>query len=206
MKPLIEIKSIPMSIELKINKATYELASGDASVEITRDNGGLQMKIQPTKLNIDTFEARNSTPFKSTMRSNAEFANKGIQAAYEATANYAREGNMLLDIHVNDNIITDIAYQRVNREMMSKQFNLGFTPSEPIEIEFTPHDLYIKYEMDKLNFDWKLNRPEMEFTPGNIELVIKEYARVELEYVGSPLYVPPSADPNSMHNQIDTRA
>lgn len=204
MKPLIEIKTIPMSIEMKINKATYELASGNASVEITRDKGNLQMKVQPAKLNIDTFEARNSTPFKSTMKSNKEFADKGVQAAYEATANFAKEGNMLLDIHVKDNILTDIAYRRFNSEIMSKQFNIGFTPSEPIDIEFNPHDLYIKYEMDKLNFDWKLNRPDMEFTPGDIEIIIKEYARVELEYVGSPLYVPPSADPN--YKPIDTKA
>ncbi len=206
MKPLIEINNIPMSIELKINKATYELASGNASVEITRDNGGLQMRVQPTRLKIDTFEARNSTPFKSTIKSNQEFAQKGIQAAYEATANYAKEGNMLLNINVNDNILADIAYQRYNRDVMSKQFNIGFTPSEPIDIEFNPQELSIKYEMDKLNFDWKVNRPEMKFIPGNIELIIKEYARVELEYIGSPLYVPPSADPNYVHNPIDTKA
>ena len=50
----------------------------------------------------------------------------------------------------------------------------------------------------------KLNKKEMKFTPGDIELIIKEYARVELNYIGSPVYVPPSADPNYIH--IDTRA
>lgn len=204
MKPLIEIKTIPMSIELKINNATYELASGNASVEITRDKGVMQMKMQPTKLKIDTFEARNSTPFKSPLRAGLEFGKKGMQAAYEATANLAREGNMLVNIHLKDNILTDIAYQRFTREMMSKEFNLGFTPSEPINIEFSEPDININYEMDKLYFDMKLNKKEMKFTPGDIELIIKEYARVELNYIGSPVYVPPSADPNYAH--IDTKA
>ena len=154
------------------------------------------MRMQPTQLKIDTFEARNSTPFKSAMRSHSEFAKKGIHAAYEATANLTREGNMMVNIHLNDNVLTDIAYQRFTREIMSKEFNLGFTPSEPINIEFTEPSLNINYEMDKLYFDMRQNKQKMEFTPGSIELIIKEYARVELEYVGSPIYIPRSADPN----------
>lgn len=204
MQPLIEIRTIPMSIELKVNNATYELASSDASVEIRHENGGMHMKMQPTKLKIDTFEARNSTPFKSTMRSNSEFAKKGIQAAYEATANLAREGNMLVNIHLGNSALTDIAYQRYTREIMSKEFNLGFTPSEPIKIEFSEPSISINYEMDKLYFDMRQNKKEMEFTPGSIELIIKEYARVELEYVGSPIYIPPSSDPN--YKPLDANA
>lgn len=197
MEPLIEFKTIPMSIELRVNNAKYELASSEASVEIRHENGGLQMRMQPTQLKIDTFEARNSTPFKSAMRSHSEYAKKGTQAAYEATANLAREGNMMVNIHLNnDNVLTDIAYQRFTREMMSKEFNLGFTPSEPIKIEFTEPSLNINYEMDKLYFDMRQNKRKMEFTPGSIELIIKEYARIELNYVGSPIYIPPSSDPN----------
>lgn len=203
MKPLIEIKSIPMSIQLKINNASLQLASGNAAVEITRDNGGFQMKMQPAKLKIDTFEARNSTVFKSPMTSAKEFAKKGVQAGYEATGNFAREGDMLLNIHLNDDVFSDIAYQRMQSDTT---FNLGFTPSEPINIQVNPSELFIKYEMDKLNFDWKLNRPEMKFTPGNIEIIIKEYAKVELNYIGPPIYVPPSADPNYISNKLDTRA
>ncbi len=204
LEPLIEIKTIPMSIELKVNNAKYELASSEASVEIRHENGGLQMKMQPTKLNIDTFEARNSTPFKSPMTSHSEYAKKGVQAAYEATANLAREGNMMVNIHLNNSVLTDIAYQRFTREMMSKEFNLGFTPSEPIDIEFSEPSLNINYEMDKLYFDIRQNKKDMEFTPGSIELIIKEYARIELEYTGSPIYIPRSADPN--YKPIDANA
>jgi hypothetical protein len=204
MEPLIEIRTIPMSIELKVNNAKYELASSEASVEIRRENGGLQMKMQPTKLKIDTFEARNSTPFKSAVRSHTEFAKKGIQAANEATANLAREGNMMVNIHLNNNVLTDIAYQRFTREMMSKEFNLGFTPGVPIEIEFSEPSIDINYEMDKLYFDMRQSTKKVQFTPGSIELIIKEYARIELEYVGSPIYIPPSSDPN--YKPVDANA
>ena len=98
--PLLEIRTIPMSFEFKINKARYEIANVNASFEMTRDEGGLQMKMRPTKLNIDTVEARYSAGIKSVMRSVEDYAKKGIQAAYEATATYAREGNLMLDINI----------------------------------------------------------------------------------------------------------
>ena len=36
----------------------------------------------------------------------------------------------------------------------------------------------------------------MEFIPGNVELIVRDRPRVEIEYIGGPIYVPPSANPN----------
>ena len=58
IEPLLEIKTIPMSLEMKINKARYEIATTDASFEMTRSKGGLQMQMKTAKLRIDTVEAR----------------------------------------------------------------------------------------------------------------------------------------------------
>ncbi|WP_412178686.1 DUF6470 family protein, partial [Sedimentibacter sp.] len=54
IEPLIEIKTIPMSMEFKVNKARYEIVNTKATFELTRDKGGLQMQMKPAKLNIDT--------------------------------------------------------------------------------------------------------------------------------------------------------
>ena len=60
MKPLIEITTVPIQIEMKTTNARLEYARGTAEMEISRDNGNLQIKSRPIKVNIDTFEARNS--------------------------------------------------------------------------------------------------------------------------------------------------
>lgn len=201
MKPLLEIRTIPMSMEFKINKAHYEIINSNASVEITRDKGGLEMHAKPIKLNIDTVESRYSAGIKSVFRSVEDFAKKGVKAAYEATASYAREGDMMLDIRIMGNPIPEIAIQKFNSEV---SFNLGFTPSVGPEITWDPQEISIKYEMDKLNFDWKINRPQINFIPGSIEFKINEYPRVEINYIGTPIFVPPSADPN--YKPVDTFA
>lgn len=199
MKPLLEIRNIPISMEFRINKAQYEVVTTDASVEITRDQGGLEMRMKPIRLNLDTVEARYSAGIKSAMRSVEDFAKEGKQAAYEAIASYAREGNMMLDIRIMENPIPEIALQKFNSQV---NFNIGFTPEVGPEITWDPQEISIKYEMDKLNFDWQINRPKINFIPGSIEFIIKEYPKVEINYIGTPIFVPPSADPN--YKPIDT--
>ena len=64
--------------------------------------------------------------------------------------------------------------------------------------------MHIRYEMDKLNFDWRVIRPQFEFTPGDIELSVTQKPDVIIKYMGGPLYVPPSADPN--YEPVDVQA
>lgn len=51
-------------------------------------------------------------------------------------------------------------------------------------------------EMDKLNFEFKLSNGDFEFILGSIEMNITQYPDVIIEYIGKPIYVPPSADPD----------
>lgn len=201
IEPLLEIKTVPMSFELKINNARYELATTDATFELKRDKGGLQMQMRPTRLNIDTIEARYSAGIESAMRSVSDIAQKGVQAAYEATASYAREGNLMLDVDFMDNPIPEIAMRKFFSDV---DFNLGFAPGVGPDISWDIGGISMNFEMDRLDFDWNIERPRIEFTPGSIELIIKEYPRIEVNYIGKPIYIPPSADPE--YKEIDTFA
>ena len=44
MKPLIEITTVPIQIEMKTTNAKLEYARGTAEMEVSRDKGGLQIK------------------------------------------------------------------------------------------------------------------------------------------------------------------
>lgn len=201
IEPLLEIKTVPMSFELKINNARYELATTDATFELRRDKGGIQMQMRPARVNIDTIEARYSAGIKSAMRSVADNARKGMQSAYEATAAYAREGNLMLDVDFMDNPIPEIAMRKFFSDV---NFNIGFAPSVRPEVSWDVGGISMNFEMDRLDFDWNIERPRIEFTPGSIEFIVKEYPRIEVDYIGTPIYIPPSADPE--YKEIDTFA
>lgn len=201
MYPLIEIQTVPIEIEMKTTHAKLEYTRGTADLEISRNDGGLSIKSRPIKLNIDTFEARNSV-VPTAMRSMEQYAQKGQQAAYEATATYARHGQLLLDAKIGQELVTQFAAEAVDSKV--KDLGLTFLPTTGPEITWDPGEMQIRYDMDKLSFDWRVNQPQFEFTPGDIEISVKQQPDVLIKYVGGPLYVPPSADPS--YEPVDVEA
>ena len=202
MKPLIEITTVPIQIEMKTTNAKLEYARGTAEMEIHRDNGSLQIKSRPIKVNIDTFEARNSLS-PTLARYLEQSAQKGKQAAYEATATYANQGQLLLNTQVGEELVTKFAEEAMMKDIKTN-VGLDFLPDPGPEITWDPGELNIRYEMDKLNFDWKMGEGSFEFTPGDIEFTVTQRPDVVIKYIGGPIYVPPSADPN--YEPVDVKA
>lgn len=202
MKPLIEITAVPIRIEMRTSNAKLEYARGTADVEISRNEGGMSIKSRPIRVNIDTFEARNSlTP---TLARKLELdAQKGQQAAYEATAVYARQGQLLLKTRVGEELVTQFAEEAMMKDVKTN-VGMEFLPSVGPEITWDPGEVNIRYEMDKLTFDWKFGERDFQFTPGDIEITVTQKPDMIIKYVGGPVYVPPSADPN--YEPLDVRA
>ncbi len=202
MYPLIEIKTIPIEIQMKIKDAKLEYTRGTAEMEISHSDSGLDIKSRPIKLRLDSFEARNSLR-PTTVRSVEQAAQSGRQTAYEATATYARQGQLLLNAKVGQELVTQFAKDSVNKNIKTN-VGLDFLPDPGVEIDWEEGSMQIRYEMDKLNFDWKIDNGEFKFTPGDIEISVSQHPDVLIKYVGGPLYVPPSADPN--YEPLDVEA
>lgn len=204
MEQLLKITTIPIEYELKVNNARLERRNGTAEMEISRNEGGLRIKSRPTKLNLDTYEARNSV-VPTTKASVAQLAQKGKQAAYEATAQFAKEGQILLKTKIGEGgeALKQIFEQR--SAAPTGEFQMGFIPTTGPEINWEAPSLSIRYEMDKLNFDMKIDKGDVKFIPGTIELSISQYPDVMIEYMGDPIYVPPSAAAHFTGEVIDVR-
>ena len=193
MRPLIEIHTIPIEIQMKTTNAHLEYARGTAQMEVSRDRRGLQIRSQPIRVNIDTFEARSSI-VPTTAQSIQQGAAQGQRAAYEATAVLAQEGRMMMEAKIDQDVIPQLAQQKTVDQ--PAQLGIQFLPEVGPDISWTGGEMSIRYEMDKLNFDWRMNQMQFTFVPGDIEFKVKQQPDVVIKYIGGPLYVPPSADPN----------
>lgn len=202
MTPLIEIKNVPIEIEMKISHAKLEYTRGTADLEVSRDKGGLSIRSKPIRVNIDTFEARNSV-IPSTFTAVEQSAERGKQAVYEATATYAQQGQLLLNAKIGQELVTQFAAESTMKNVKTN-VGIDFIPSTGAEISWDPGELNIRFEMDKVNFDWRMNQAQFEFTPGNIEISVTQQPDVVITYVGGPIYVPRSSDPN--YTPIDVNA
>ena len=201
MYPLIEIQTVPIEIEMKVTPARLEYARGTAQMEISRDKGGLSIRSQPIRVNIDTFEARNSVmPTTATMI--RQQAQAGMQGAYQATAVLAREGRMMMEARIDQNVIPQLAQQQNIGQPTN--LNIDFLPSAGPDISWDGGEMNIRYEMDKLNFDWRMEQMSFTFVPGDIEFTMTQRPDVIIKYVGGPLYVPPSSDPD--YEPVDVNA
>ena len=201
MRPLIEIQTIPIEIQMKTTNAHLEYARGTAQMEVSRDRRGLQIRSQPIRVNIDTFEARSSI-VPTTAQSIQQGAAQGQRAAYEATAVLAQEGRMMMEAKIDQDVIPQLAQQKTVDQ--PAQLGIQFLPEVGPDISWTGGEMSIRYEMDKLNFNWRMNQMQFTFVPGDIEFKVTQQPDVVIKYIGGPLYDPPSADPN--YEPLDTKA
>ena len=195
MEQLLKITNIPIAFEMNIQHAKLEYKHGSADIEISRDKGGLRIKSSPIKLNLDTFEARDSI---------RRYAQQGKTAAYEATATYSSEGHLLLNAKFGDDVLGQIIKNHTDQFMGMDDIGIDFIPKGGVEITPSGGDLTIDYQLDKMNFDWQVQKGTFEFIPGDIEISISQMPDVRIEYIGEPLYVPPSAAPG--YEPIDVKA
>ena len=144
-------------------------------------------------MNIDSFEARNSvTPTTATLI--RQQAQAGVQGAYQATAVLAKEGRMMMEARINQDVIPQLARQDTMGQPTN--VNIDFLPSTGPDIGWDGGELSIRYQMDKLNFDWRMEKMSFTFVPGDIEFTMTQRPDVIIKYVGGPLYVPPSSAPD----------
>ena len=193
MRPLLQIQSIPIAIEYRVTPAQVERRTAHAEVEIQRNRGGLQIRTRPIQLNIDSFEARNSV-VPTAMRSIENYASLGRQAALQGTGTLAHEGTVMLDIHLRESPIPRLAAERLARN--TPEFNINWLPDQPVNMDWIPGELHIEYHFDQIDANWQTNQSGFEFTPGSIEFVVAQHPQVIIEFVGEPIFVPPSANPN----------
>lgn len=200
MERLIEIKTVPIELEMKVNHARLDYKRSTVDLEISRDQGGLQIRSKPIKVNIDTFEARNSVS-PTAMRSIEQAAQRGQQKVYDTTATYARRGDLLLEAKIGEQLISQFAMES---QQVNTDFAMKWLPTTGPDISWDGGELSIRYEMDKLNFDWRMDNGNMEFIPGNIEFTVTQQPDVIIKYIGEPVYVPPSA--NADYVPLDEQA
>lgn len=217
MYPLIEIKTIPIEIRMKMTNAkleytsdSYEMEisrSGTAEMEISRSDKGLAIKSRPIRLPFDSFEPRDGGTAARQEQGN-------WQGSYEATSvSSSQQEGILFNAHFGLGLMREQEMQAIHAQQLQQSQSaqsapqqLPATPADAMGMSFEWEDgeLQIRYDMDKLNIDWRLDEGEVTFTPPDLEVTVEQMNRVVVKWLGEPIYVPPSANPN--YEPVDVKA
>ena len=207
MYPLIEITSVPIEIRMKTTNATLEYTRGTAEMEISRSDKGIDIKSRPIKLKLDTFESHAAAASAAATTRGVtpppqidQTARAEQQSTYEATSAYSDQGQIMLNARFGQEMLPQSAPEPAAEPAPQERA----AEENASANDWQDGQMEIRYEMDKLNFDWKIDKGEFEFTPGDIELIVEQEPKVIIKYTGGPIYVPRSADPN--YEPVDVKA
>lgn len=151
------------------------------------------MRSQNTRLQMDSTNFRSDLGYKSHDAMMQDFAQRSRRSAQEAVANKVDFGNQAIHIEKGASI-PDILYSRLMQDKSSA--SLQMVPLSPIQMDWAPSQLEVNYEPVRQSFDWRTAKSSLEFIPGKFSVDILQYPSVNIEYIGKPIYVPASADPD----------
>ena len=192
IKPLLEITTTPARYEYEISRAKLQINQQHPTVERSVRRASLNIRTQAGRVEMNSIARRSDMGFKGVVdRANYE-ADQGRQLVSEATGNYAEFGNQLANIAHGGNI-PDALY---SQSMQHSKGDLVLVPVSPIDIQYMPASLAMDFTPGEINTNWNIGKARLDFVPGSFNINFTQYSSIKIEYLGGPVYVPRSADPN----------
>lgn len=189
---LLKITNIPIKIDYNSTPARLEMHRTPNPVQHMDHNPAqLNLKARNIQVRLDTTEMRASLNLRNPGDFARYYGSKGMQQAYETIGEQVQFGNQMAQIQ--DGVtIAQIVKQRMLEQPTTYT---TFLPPVGTDISWQPEQLQINYDPGSLKFDWELMKNTMNYIPGNFQLNITQYPKVQIEYLGEPTYVPPSSKP-----------
>ncbi|WP_099205324.1 DUF6470 family protein [Scatolibacter rhodanostii] len=189
---LLKITTNPMKYELEITPAKLEYQQNfipRADVETTASQ--LKIRTEPGELRLDSYEARKSLGIVTVGDQIRSAAERSQQIFAQNIRSTIKAGQQMA------NIEDGVTISQIIRQKMLEQPQTytAFLPSAGVDITWKPNEMEMNYTPGETNYNWEIKSPEFQYIPGSVKMRITEYASVDVEYLGSPMYVPPSADP-----------
>jgi len=193
---LLEMTSVPIQVEIHVTKASLENPEGTKlpKANVKRVKGGYHIETEPAKINIDTYGARSSLGYGHYKMSDfyKNESQRGIKLGYKGIAELVQDGNEL----GRGSTPVEIAQHNV-RAGFTVQTMVDFLPKGGADLTYQKGAININYQVDDVDVDWEnIMKSNLVFKPGSVEIVVKQHPKLQIRYVGEPIYFPPSANPN----------
>ncbi|XOQ49349.1 MAG: DUF3298 domain-containing protein [Eubacteriales bacterium] len=205
MEPLLDMKVVPISIEMIVHRAKFEVdTSFQPSQPAPMDSNCLIPYSDHLFIETNGYKNKVKTKTEANPYQYAAYTNEyQILSSMTDIADYIRKGSLLMNAQEKTSSLVSLAIQHMHPTMQSA---IGI-PSYPTDFHWDSQQVSNQYESDRQTFDWLTqNKAKLKYIPASIEYVIKGYAHVEFEYLGKPQYVPPSASPDYEPPKLDATA
>lgn len=189
---LLKITNIPIEYNLSIEPARLEVKQAqNPRYQTNRDPSQMNIHAENIQVRLDTTQLRASLNQRNPNDFARYYGEKGNQAAYRAVGDAVQFGNQMT--RIQDGVtISEIVRQKM---LENPTTYTTFLPSAGTDISWQPQELNLDYDPGSVTFDWETMRNLMDYVPGKFQMNITQYPEVRIEYLGEPVYVPPSSSP-----------
>lgn len=196
---LIKITNIPIEYSYNVEPARLEMKqAGNPNRKTTREPAEMNIRQRNIQVRLDTTALRASLNMRTNEGFARYYASQGTQTAYQTIGESVQVGNQM------GRIQDGVSIGQIIRQKMLEQpvSYTTFLPSSPPDISWQPQELNLEYDPGALHFDWQIMRNMMDYIPGKFQMNITQYPKIQIEYLGEPNYVPPSANPNYQEESV----
>lgn len=192
MEQLLRITSTPIKYELEVEHPKLEIKREDPSASVDTKSAKLTItNMKDTSVNISTYQARKSLGIMDSADFTAQNAAESQQALTKQIGEYVQIGNQTSQIQ--DGVTVGDIYRSKMLDSTSYQLYTAYLPSGGADLTWNPAQLDMNYQPGDVSVDWDVSANEFNFIPGSIRMKVTQLASVNIEYLGGPLYFPPSA-------------
>lgn len=192
MEQLLRITSTPIKYELEVEHPKLEIKREDPSASVDTKPAKLTItNMKDTSVNISTYQARKSLGIMDFADFTAQNAAESQQALTKQIGEYVQIGNQTSQIQ--DGVTVGDIYRSKMMDSTNYQLYTAYLPSGGADLTWNPAQLDMNYQPGDVSVDWDVSANEFNFIPGSIRMKVTQLASVNIEYLGGPLYFPPSA-------------
>lgn len=180
----------PANCQMQSRNATIS-AGQNFPAQTTHFRGGdLALHTEQPQLRQDSTDFFASIGLRSTGDFMDILAEKGRQAALDATASYARMGREMGQIDKGITI-AQIYKQKFMQE--SSTTTLVVTSTSPVKFFYSPGEVITQFTPTTVDFDWNVDRAARSYTPAFSSFDVLQNASINFTYLGAFQYFPESA-------------
>ncbi|WNB92717.1 DUF6470 family protein [Bacillus sp. NEB1478] len=181
--PQLRMESTFGQIDINIQKSVQEIEQTPAELSIQQPRAELDIERTSGQLTIDQTQARADMDLKSISQRIEEFAQQGYEDWLSGLARMSQDGDELMMIENGGNPIAQQAKR--NSESPIYDFNIGFIPSPfSVKINYQPGEVKLNWQTHKPEIDVKVNIPQHLYTPGSVQIEMKQWSSLYIDVVG----------------------
>ncbi|EOC99390.1 hypothetical protein L21TH_2571 [Caldisalinibacter kiritimatiensis] len=152
---------------------------GEQTIRTTKPKANI--KSEKPKVIIDQYQCFAEAGLKNFLDLTKEAAQLGRQKALEAITRIVQDGNRMAMIQKNmPPAIPELAEKNAWDDNLD--YNIGLIPKSRPKIE-VKGDLKIDWVLGKVDINYKVNKPKINYNPAKVEIYIKQKGSIDVQYV-----------------------